>query len=78
MGWSILDADFTPNLVRIARRFTELLKESTALPPRLVKGQGDRIAVLVAKDIDFRPVFARGGVHRADPEQAEVDGVATQ
>jgi hypothetical protein len=22
MGWSILDADFTPNLVRIARRFT--------------------------------------------------------
>jgi hypothetical protein len=23
MGWSILDADFTPNLVRIARRFTE-------------------------------------------------------
>jgi DNA-binding transcriptional LysR family regulator len=23
MGWSILDADFTPNLVRIARRFTK-------------------------------------------------------
>jgi len=22
MGWSILDAGFTPNLVRIARRFT--------------------------------------------------------
>jgi phosphatidylserine/phosphatidylglycerophosphate/cardiolipin synthase-like enzyme len=24
MGWSIFDADFTPNLVRIARRFTRL------------------------------------------------------
>ena len=24
MGWSILDAGFTPNLIRIARRFTNL------------------------------------------------------
>jgi len=37
MGWSILDADSTPNLVRIARRFTKPFatnpKPNAALPP---------------------------------------------
>jgi len=36
---------------------TELLKESQAIAPRLVKAQGDRIAVLVARDVDFRTVL---------------------
>ena len=35
---------------------TELLKDTAGIPPRLVKAQGDRIAVLVARDIDFRSV----------------------
>jgi type IV secretion system protein VirB10 len=36
---------------------TEALKETQAVAPRLVKAQGDRIAVLVARDIDFRTVL---------------------
>jgi type IV secretion system protein VirB10 len=33
---------------------TELLREHASIPPRVVKAQGDRIAILVARDIDFR------------------------
>jgi type IV secretion system protein VirB10 len=38
---------------------TELLKERAALPPRIVKAQGDRIAILVARTVDFRSVAHR-------------------
>jgi len=33
---------------------TELLRERASIPPRVVKAQGDRIAILVAHDVDFR------------------------
>jgi hypothetical protein len=33
---------------------TELLRERASIPPRVVKAQGDRIAILVARDLDFR------------------------
>ena len=56
---------------------TELLKERSAIPPRLVKAQGDRVAVLVARDVDFRPVFAQSRAHGSDETQGEgADGNA--
>ena len=37
---------------------TELLRGTIAIPPTVTKAQGDRIQVFVARDVDFRPVYA--------------------
>jgi type IV secretion system protein VirB10 len=36
---------------------TQALQQSAAIPPRIVKAQGDRIAILVERNIDFRSVY---------------------
>ena len=37
---------------------SEVLKSTIAIPPTVVKKQGERIQVLVARDVDFRGVYA--------------------
>jgi type IV secretion system protein VirB10 len=36
---------------------TEVLKSTMAIPPTVVKPQGDRIQILVARNVDFRSVY---------------------
>ena len=37
---------------------SEVLRGTVNLPPTVTKAQGDRIQVFVARDVDFRPVYA--------------------
>ena len=36
---------------------TDVLKGTIAIAPTVTKHQGDRIQILVARDLDFRPVY---------------------
>jgi type IV secretion system protein VirB10 len=47
---------------------TEVLRSTVSIPPTLTKAQGDRIQVLVARDVDFRSVYA---LHLANAPKAD-------
>jgi type IV secretion system protein VirB10 len=44
-----------------AEVMTEILKETMSIPPTVRKRNGDRIQVLVARDVDFRSVYELRG-----------------
>jgi len=50
-GTVIIDPSATQGVV------TEVLKGTINIPPTVMKQQGDRIQVLVARDLDFRSVY---------------------
>jgi len=51
-GAIVYDPSGSQNIV------TDVLKSTVNIPPTVIKRNGDRIQVLVARDLDFRPVYA--------------------
>lgn len=47
---------------------SEVLRSTVSIAPTVTKAQGDRIQVLVARDVDFRPVYALRVANSASPE----------
>jgi type IV secretion system protein VirB10 len=51
-GTVIYDPSASANIM------TEVLRSTVNIPPTVTKNNGDRIQVLVARDVDFRSVYA--------------------